>query len=150
MTIDPNDERLPMVIGQGRFIDDIKIAGYLYAAFLRSPHASAEIMALDTSRADQAPGVHRVIIGPDLADVVAPIEARMDENNWYEYQQTSWPVIALSEVRFVGEIVAVVIASDPYLAEDACALIEVEFDHRDAVVDAKAVSYTHLTLPTKA
>ena len=138
MTIDPNDERLPMVIGRGRFIDDIKIAGCFYAAFLRSPHASAEIMALDTSRADQAPGVHRIIIGTDLANVVAPIEARMDENNWYEYQQTSWPVIALSEVRFVGEIVAVVIASDPYLAEDACALIEVEFDHRDAVVDAKA------------
>ncbi len=140
MTIDPNDERLPMVTGRGRFVDDIMPAGCVHAAFLRSPYASARIVTIETAGAEQAPGVFRILVGLDLADAVLPIEARMDTSDWYDYQKTSWPVIALGEVRFVGEIVAAVVASDPYLAEDARALIEVDYDPRDAVVDAGAAA----------
>lgn len=140
MNIDPNDERLPMVTGRGRFVDDIMPAGCLHVTFLRSPHASARIGAIEIAAAQAAPGVLRVIVGPDLADTVLPIEARMDAGDWYDYQMTSWPVIALGEVRFVGEIVAAVVALDPYLAEDACALIEVDYDPRDGIVDAKAAA----------
>ncbi len=140
MTIDPNDERLPMVTGRGRYIDDIMPAGCLHVAFLRSPYASARITGVETAGAEAAPGVSRVLVGSDLADAILPIEARMYESDWFEYQRTSWPVIAIGEVRFVGEIVAAVVASDPYLAEDACALIEVGYDAGEAIVDARAAA----------
>ena len=140
MTIDPNDERLPMITGRGRYVDDITPSGCLHVAFLRSPHASAAIGAIDTAAAAAAPGVRCVLVGADLAETVRPIEARMDAADWYEYRKTSWPVIATGEVRFVGEIVAAVFAADPYLAEDAAALVEVEFDSRDGVTDARAAA----------
>ena len=140
MTIVPSDERLPMLTGTARYLDDISPAGCLHVAFLRSPYASAKINAIETTAAETAPGVQHVLVGENLADVVMPIETRMDEADWYEYQQTSWPVIAIGEVRFVGEIVAAVVASDAYLAENACAAIEVDYDVREPVVNARAAA----------
>ena len=138
MTIDANDERLPFLTGRGRYIDDIDPPGCLHVAFLRSPLPSAAITAVDTSAAAAAEGVVRVFAGTDLTGHVLPIEARMDEATWYSYQQTSWPVIAATEVRFVGEIVAAVVASNLYAAEDACALIDVDFEPVDPVTDVDA------------
>ncbi len=129
-----------MVTGRGRFVDDITPPRCLHVAFLRSPHANARIGAIDTAAAGAAPGVRSVLVGRDLAEAVAPIEARMDPADWYDYRQTSWPVIAIGEVRFVGEIVAAVFASDRYLAEDAAALIEIDYDARHAIVDARAAA----------
>jgi carbon-monoxide dehydrogenase large subunit len=147
MNIDPNDERLPMLTGRGRYFDDITPSGCLHVAFLRSPYARATLGSIDTTAAASMPGVRRVVVGDDLAGVIRPIEARMDPADWYTYHQTAWPVIATGEVRFVGEIVAAVVATDADLAEDACALIDVEFDALEPVVDARAAAIADADAP---
>ncbi|HEV7445959.1 MAG TPA: molybdopterin cofactor-binding domain-containing protein, partial [Steroidobacteraceae bacterium] len=118
-----------LLTGRGRFIDDLGVdAGTLHAAILRSPHAHANMVSIDTAAARKAPGVVAVLTGADIkkltsslvVGVKAPVEC--------------WP-IAVDRVRYVGEPVAVVVASDRYKAEDAVDLIEVRFASRPAVID---------------
>jgi 2-furoyl-CoA dehydrogenase large subunit len=118
-----------LLTGRGRFIDDLGVdAGTFHAAILRSPHAHANMVSIDTAAARKAPGVVAVLTGADIkkltsslvVGVKAPIEC--------------WP-IAVDRVRYVGEPVAVVVASDRYKAEDAVDLIEVRFASRLAVID---------------
>jgi 2-furoyl-CoA dehydrogenase large subunit len=118
-----------LLTGRGRFIDDLGVdAGTLHAAILRSPHAHADIVSIDAAAARNAPGVAAVLTGSDIktlttslvVGVKAPVEC--------------WPV-AMDRVRYVGEPVAVVVASDRYKAEDALDLIDVRYDSRPAVVD---------------
>jgi len=122
-------EDLALLMGRGRFIDDLGTRpGTLHAAILRSPHAHADIVAIDTSAAVKAAGVAAVLVGEDIkklttslvVGVKAPVEC--------------WPM-AVGRVRYVGEPVAVVVATDRYLAEDALDLIEVQYDARPAVID---------------
>jgi carbon-monoxide dehydrogenase large subunit len=148
MTIAGNDERLPLLTGRGRYLDDIEPAGCLHVAFLRSPYASARIGATDTEAAASMPGVRRVIVGEDLAGVVRPIAARMDPADWFSYHETAWPVIATGRVRFVGEILAAVVATSADLAEDACGMIGVELDALDPVVDARAATDAQASSPS--
>ena len=135
MSLDPKDERLPFLRGAGRYIGDITPAGCLHMAFLRSPFASAAITRIDKAAAEAAEGVVAVYTGRDLEGSVLPIEARMDEADWFSYRQTAWPVIATDRVRFVGEVVAAVIATDIYRAEDACELIEIDYEPGPVVAD---------------
>jgi 2-furoyl-CoA dehydrogenase large subunit len=124
-----------LLAGRGRFIDDIGVhPGTLHAAFLRSPHAHADIVSIDVSQAIQARGVVAVLHGEDIkaltsslvVGVKAPVEC--------------WPM-AVGRVRYVGEPVAIVVATDRYLAEDAVDLIDVRYAARPAVVDPlKALS----------
>ena len=65
-----------LVTGQGEYVDDVKLPGMTYAAFLRSPHAHAIIKSIDTSEALQFPGVEMVITGADLEGQIAGIETR--------------------------------------------------------------------------
>ena len=125
-------EDAALLTGRGRFIDDVGTRpGTLYAAILRSPHAHADIVAIDASAARNTAGVAAVLTGEDIkalttslvVGVKAPVEC--------------WP-IAIERVRYVGEPVAVVIAADRYSAEDAVDLIEVEYCARAAVVDPLA------------
>ncbi|MGH6994290.1 MAG: xanthine dehydrogenase family protein molybdopterin-binding subunit [Stellaceae bacterium] len=125
-------EDLSLLPGRGRYIDDIGVVpGTLHAAILRSPHAHAEIRAIRTEAARQAPGVAAVITADEVTTlsasltvgVKAPIEC--------------WP-IAAGRVRYVGEPVAVVVARDRYLAEDALELIEVDYAPLDALIDPLA------------
>ena len=125
-------EDLALLTGRGRFIDDLGTRpGTLHAAILRSPHAHADIVAIDTSAAAKAAGVRAVLVGDDIKKITtslvvgvkAPVEC--------------WP-IAVGRVRYVGEPVAVVVATDRYLAEDALDLIEVQYSPRPAVVDPLA------------
>lgn len=118
-----------LLTGRGRFIDDLGAKpGTLHAAILRSPHAHARILSIRTDAARQMPGVAAVLTGTDVTKlssslvvgVKAPIEC--------------WP-IAVDRVRYVGEPVAVVVAADRYLAEDALDLIEVDYEPLPAVVD---------------
>ena len=142
MNIDPQDERIPFLSGHGRYIDDVDPPGCLRIAFLRSPFAAATITRIDTTAAEAAEGVVAVYTGADLAAEVSPISARMDEADWYSYRETAWPAIATDRVRFVGELVAAVVATDTYRAEDACALMEVEFDAGPVVADVEAALAT--------
>jgi 2-furoyl-CoA dehydrogenase large subunit len=118
-----------LLTGRGRFIDDLGVdAGTLHAAILRSPHAHATISSIDTTAARKGPGVVAVLTGADIralttslvVGVKAPVEC--------------WP-IAVDRVRYVGEPVAVVVAADRYLAEDALDLIDVRYATQAAVID---------------
>jgi 2-furoyl-CoA dehydrogenase large subunit len=121
-----------LLAGLGGFVDDIKVAGALHAAFLRSPHAHARIVRIDTSKAEQLAGVEAVLTGEDVARVVQPARVRMP-----------LPVsprlycMAYEKVRYVGEPVVVVAAASRAIAEDACDLIEVEYEALPAVVDVE-------------
>jgi 2-furoyl-CoA dehydrogenase large subunit len=119
----------PLLTGHGRFIDDLGVRpGTLHAAILRSPHAHAKIRTTDVKAASRAPGVAAVITGADVtalsASLVAGVKAPIE----------CWP-IAVERVRYAGEPVAVVLAANRYLAEDALELIEVEYEPLPAVVD---------------
>jgi 2-furoyl-CoA dehydrogenase large subunit len=128
----PRVEDSALLTGRGRFIDDLGVhPGTLHAAILRSPHAHADIVSIETSAAKRAQGVVAVLDGDDVkaltsslvVGVKAPVEC--------------WP-IAVGRVRYVGEPVAVVVATDRYLAEDAVDLIEVQYRTRPAVIDPLA------------
>jgi 2-furoyl-CoA dehydrogenase large subunit len=125
----PRVEDAALLTGRGRFIDDLGVRpGTLCAAILRSPHAHAEILSIETAAALRADGVVAVLTGDDIkalttslvVGVKAPIEC--------------WP-IAVGRVRYVGESVAVVVASDRYKAEDAVDLIDVQYRALAANID---------------
>ncbi|WP_229743419.1 xanthine dehydrogenase family protein molybdopterin-binding subunit [Aliidongia dinghuensis] len=125
----PRVEDAALLTGRGRYIDDLGITpGTLHAAILRSPHAHALIEAIDVERAKAMPGVEAILTGEDIraltASMVVGVKAPVD----------CWP-IAVDRVRYVGEPVAVVVASDRYLAEDAIDLVEVRYKPLGAVVD---------------
>lgn len=123
--------------GEGRYLDDIKISGMLHAAFVRSPHAHAAIIAIDCSAARAMPGIVAVFDASDLAkslgDVRLPLHFPPGK-----LQADAMPfVLALGEVCHVGEAVALVIATSRYLAEDAADRVEVDYDVLSAAVDAR-------------
>jgi len=125
-------EDAALLTGRGRFIDDLGVRpGTLHAAILRSPHAHARISAVRTEAARHSAGVAAVLTGEDItrlsASLVVGIKAPI----------ACWP-IAVDRVRYVGEPVAVAVATDRYLAEDALDLIEVDYDPLPAVVDPLA------------
>ena len=122
----------PLLTGRGRFIDDLGIRpGTLHAAILRSPHAHAKIRAIDAAAARTAPGVAAIIIGAEVtalsASLVVGVKAPIE----------CWP-IAVDRVRYVGEPVAVVLAANRYLAEDALELIDIVYEPLPAIVDLLA------------
>jgi carbon-monoxide dehydrogenase large subunit len=124
-----------LITGNGNFLDDVKLPGMAYAAVLRSPVAHAGIRGVDISRAKVMPGVIGVFTGEDLADVnplpCAWQAAGVDNN-------VNTPrLLALGEVRQVGDPIAVVVAESAYQAHDAMEAIELDLDERPVVVDAK-------------
>jgi 2-furoyl-CoA dehydrogenase large subunit len=123
-----------LLTGRGRYADDLPVAaGTLHATVLRSPHAHAEILAIDTARALAMPGVNCVVTGEDarrwtrpfIAAVKSPIE------HW---------CMATERVRYQGEPVAVVVANDRYRAEDALEAIDVAYRPLAAVLDPRAAA----------
>jgi 2-furoyl-CoA dehydrogenase large subunit len=118
--------------GRARFVDDLPVKpGTLHAAILRSPYPHAEIVSIDTSKAFHAPGVAAVITRDDVLALTDPFIIGLTTP--LEYR-----CLATDRVRFVGEPVAVVLASDRYLAEDALDAIKVEYRPLPAVVDPVA------------
>ena len=112
--------------GKGTYVDDIDLPGLLHAAILRSPHAHAKIISIDTSAALALPGVHLVLTATDLGEVLEPSPLLVPHDALTQ-PRTQLP-LALEEVRYVGEAVAMVIADSRYLAEDALDLIDVEYE----------------------
>jgi len=112
--------------GKGTFVDDIDLPDMLQAAVLRSNHAHARIISIDTSAARALPGVHLVITAADLGDVLEPSPLLVPHQALTE-PRTQLP-LALDEVRYVGEAVAFVVADDRYIAEDALDLIDVDYE----------------------
>ena len=118
--------------GRATFMDDVPVArGTLHAAFLRSPHAHARIKSIDASKALAMKGVHAVVTGEDVRPLTKPLIVGFQ--NPMDYRG-----IALDKVRYVGEPVAVVCATDRYRAEDALQHIHVDYEVLPAVVDPVA------------
>lgn len=128
----PRVEDAVLLTGRGRYFDDAAVPpGTLHAAILRSPHGHAAITGIDTSRAASLAGVAAVLTGADIkaltssmvVGVKAPIEC--------------WP-IATDRVRYMGEPVAVVVARDRYVAEDALDLVSVQYETLPVVMEPLA------------
>ncbi len=126
-----------LLTGAGTFVDDVTRPGMLHACFVRSPFARARIEGIDVSTALARPGVHAVFVAADLNPDV--------REQWFtltgpDDADTPRPPLADGEVRFVGDPVALVVADDRYLAEDAVDLVEVDYEPLDALADYEAAA----------
>ncbi len=119
-----------LITGTGQYVDDVRLPGMLTALVLRSPYAHAKINSIKLDAAQKVPGVVAVLCGDDLKDKVGsvPCVAPAEHVPYH-------PVLAQGKVRFVGEGVAVAVASDAYIAQDALDQIEVDYDPLEAVTD---------------
>jgi carbon-monoxide dehydrogenase large subunit len=130
-------EDAPLLQGRGRFVDDLQFPGTLHAAFVRSPHGHALIRSIDTRAARTLPGVHTVFTLADLMPFLA------QERLPLQFAGAKLPpditpfVLARDEVVFVGEAVAIVIAESRYRAEDAAAMVAVDYEALPAVSDCR-------------
>ncbi|GIH29625.1 carbon-monoxide dehydrogenase large subunit [Acrocarpospora phusangensis] len=115
--------------GRGSYVDDVNLPGMLYGAILRSPHAHARIVSIDTSAALAHPKVKAVITGETLAGLNLAWMPTLSAD--------TQAVLATDKVRFQGQEVAFVVAEDRYSARDALELIDVEYEALDAVIDAR-------------
>ncbi len=122
-----------LITGQASYTDDIKLTNMAYAAILRSPHAHARIVSIDTSKAKIAPGVVAVYTGSDTEGKLNPIPCAWVPPD-SDVKTVDYLSIAKDTVRYSGEAVAVVVAEDRYQAEDALELIEVNYSPITAVV----------------
>ncbi|WP_433422334.1 aerobic carbon-monoxide dehydrogenase large subunit [Microtetraspora malaysiensis] len=132
-----------LVTGQGHYLDDFG-PGALAAAFVRSPHAHARIKDIDVSAALDVEGLVAVYTWEDLPGALAEPLPLLIPHPALTHGRTAYP-LARDIVRHVGEPVVMVVAEDRYLAEDACALIEVEYEFLKPVVGVEeAVQGAHL------
>jgi aerobic carbon-monoxide dehydrogenase large subunit len=121
----PRNEDERLLRGGGCFVDDVNPPGVLHAAGLRSPHASARIVRIDTARARALPGVHLVLTAADLGELNEPGPLLIPHPH-LTHPRTQRP-LAADRVRYVGELVAFVVADSRYVAEDAAELIDVVY-----------------------
>ena len=127
-------EDAPLIVGQGRYVDDIKLPGMLHAAFVRSPFASARILSIDTAEAEALPGVVRILTAETLGlDAGVPCAS----NPFGGAIQVKRPILAEGRVRMVGEPVALVIAADRATARDAADKVLVDYESLPAVIHAE-------------
>jgi carbon-monoxide dehydrogenase large subunit len=118
-----------LLTGRGRYISDVRLPRMLHAAFCRSPFPHARIRGIDTSAAEALPGVVAVLTAADLDGVAYPITQPAPEG----LISPGYPALARDKARMVGDPVALVLASSRALAEDACELVEVDWEELDGV-----------------
>jgi 2-furoyl-CoA dehydrogenase large subunit len=125
-------EDASLLTGRGRYIDDLPIRkDAAHAAFLRSPHAHAEIRRIDTSKALAHPGVLAILTGAELVQMTSSLVVGVKAD------VACWPM-ATDRVRYVGEPVVLVVARTRYIAEDALDLINVTYATLPPVMDPQA------------
>ncbi len=122
--------------GRGNYTDDINRPGQLYAYILRSPHAHAELGAIDTAKAKRAPGVVAVFTGADYDKGGLPCGWQIHSKDGSPMVEPPHPVLAQGRVRHVGDPVAIVIAESRNQAKDAAEQISVSYKELPAVTDA--------------
>ncbi|HEY5897201.1 MAG TPA: xanthine dehydrogenase family protein molybdopterin-binding subunit [Burkholderiales bacterium] len=129
----PRLESWLKVTGRAEYVHNLRLPGMLYGKIFRSSVAHGRIRKLDVSAARAMAGVHSVVTGEDVKKIVP--------DPYYGPAFHDQPVLAIGKVRYVGEPVAVVLASDPHVAEEALPLIQAEYDELPAVYDeVEAVS----------
>jgi carbon-monoxide dehydrogenase large subunit len=125
-----------LIVGHGQYVDDIQLPDMAHGAFLRSPHAHARITKIDTSRAEALDGVHAVFTYGDLSGPLA--EQMIQTYPSPAIKQDLRPyLLARDEVCFVGEAVAFIVAESRHVAEDAQALIDVDYQTLKPIVDVR-------------
>src|SRR5262245_13598748 len=124
-----------LLTGKCQYLDDIDIPCAREAAFLRSAHASARIRSIDVRAASRLPGVLGVFTAADLAPMQKAIPPKVVHPDLQDFPRLP---LADGAVHYVGEPIAVVVATSRYVAEDALDLIEVDYDIRPAVSSTQA------------
>jgi len=122
------DQRL--LTGRGTFVDDVSVPGVLHAAFVRSQIARGRIKSVDLSEARALKGVRAVMTAADLG------EFNVKLSNMHMHEQPGTPTRPLSEgyVSYVGDLIAIVVAESRYIAEDAVAMVWVEYEEEDPLI----------------
>lgn len=133
----PRKEDPNLVTGKANWTDNIKLPGMLHFAVLRSPFASAKITNIDVSAAREQENVVAAYTGSDLAGewpggVPCAATVTDDQRNAF------FPPIVTDEVRYMGDVVAVVVASDRYAAQDALEFVEVDYEPTDVVTNMES------------
>jgi carbon-monoxide dehydrogenase large subunit len=136
------DRRL--LTGQGQYVADLVFPRMLHAAFVRSPVAHARIRAVDLSRAKTTRGVAMALAGAELMRLLPPVpdtQLSLPEK-WrtavpHKLHNPQQPLLATDKVRHVGEAIAVIVAENRYIAEDAAGLVSVDLETLPAVVDVE-------------
>jgi len=129
----PRLESWLKVTGRAEYVHNLRLPGMLYGKIFRSTLAHGRIKRIDVAAAQAVSGVHRVVTGEDIRKLIP--------EPYYGPAFHDQPVLALDKVRYVGEPVAVVLAADPHVAEEAAHLIVAEYEELPAVYDeVEAVS----------
>jgi CO/xanthine dehydrogenase Mo-binding subunit len=123
----PRLESWLKVTGRAEYVHNLRLPGMLYGKIFRSSVAHGRIKRIDVAAAAALGGVHRVVTGADIRKLIP--------EPYYGPAFHDQPVLALDKVRYVGEPVAVVLASDPHVAEEAVHLIQAEYEELPAVYD---------------
>ena len=129
------------VTGLGRYVDDMVVPGMKHAAFVRSPHAHADVKKIDVKAAMAMPGVIGVLTGKELkADGIGNLICgwMIHSKDGTPMKMGAWSPLAVDRVRYVGDAVAVVVAETKAQARDAAEAVEVTYKERKAVTDAVA------------
>ncbi len=122
------------ITGTGRFVDDLLPAGTLHVSFVRSPCAHGRIKAINVEPARSMPGVKGVFTGEDIAQYVKPLRVGASP----VLRPVKLYPLAVGKIRYFGEPLAVVVADNRYLAEDAAEVVEVDYEPLPVVVDPEA------------
>ncbi|HXX51247.1 MAG TPA: xanthine dehydrogenase family protein molybdopterin-binding subunit [Xanthobacteraceae bacterium] len=123
----PRLEARAKVSGRAEYTHNLRLPGMLYGKIFRSTVPHGRIRGIDTKAAQAHPGVHGVVTGEDIRKLIA--------EPYYGPAFHDQPILALDKVRYVGEPVAAVLASDPHVAEEAAQLIAAQYDELPAVYD---------------
>jgi len=126
----------PLLTGSGSFVDDVDRPDQVWARVVRSQTAHARILGIRTEAAKRASGVLAVVSAQDLPDVRIPIRLLAT----HEAEQVLQAPLASDVARYVGEPVAVVVATNQYLAEDAAEAVQLELDALEPVLDPRPPS----------
>jgi CO/xanthine dehydrogenase Mo-binding subunit len=126
-----------LLTGQALFVDDVNLPDMAHVAFYRSPYAHARIKAVNVDKAREMPGVIAVYTARDLGDYWCngPLLVSPPPLDTVVFNERTQPILAMDKARHAGEPIAAIVAKSRYIAEDALAGVEVEFEPLAAVVD---------------
>src|SRR5262245_38529484 len=121
-----------LVSGSSTYVDDVVLPGMLHLVLVRSIHGNARIKSIDTTKAQRLPGVHSIVTGEEVAANCGQIPAIGD---FPDMKRPAHYLLAVGKVKFVGEPIVAILASDKYVARDAADLIEIDYEPLPAVTN---------------
>jgi carbon-monoxide dehydrogenase large subunit len=137
-----------LLTGNALFVDDVDLPNMAHVAFVRSPYAHARIKSIDKTWALEQEGVVAIYSADDLGDFwrKGPLNVSPPPIGGLIFHERTHPNLARDKVRYVGEPVAVIVAEDRYIAEDAVAFVDVDYEPLPAVIDLERALESGTTL----